>query len=137
MHILHAFNSFNEFCIFKLVLVPNFTLNSFDFWDQTFPKRVFLVQNRKSSHHNLIMYIRLRLGSKFQSKLTILIFGLNFAKIGIPKNCTFACVIIYYIKLMRKVANRHDNILVSVLLLVAETIRNAVNICFEKKLPLT
>ena len=83
------------------------------------------------------MYIRLRLGSKFQSKLTILIFGLNFAKIGIPKNCTFACVIIYYIKLMRKVANRHDNILVSVLLLVAETIRNAVNICFEKKLPLT
>ena len=74
MHILYAFNAFNEFCIFKLALVPNFTLNSFEFWDQTFPKRVFLVHNRKSSHRNLILHIRLRRGSKFQSKLTILIF---------------------------------------------------------------
>ena len=43
MHILHAFNAFNELCIFKLVSVPNFTLSSSEFWHQIFPKRIFLV----------------------------------------------------------------------------------------------
>ena len=52
------------------------------FWilRQVFTKRVFLVQNRKSSHHNWILHIRLRLGSKFQLKLTILIFWTKFAE---------------------------------------------------------
>ena len=45
--------------------------------------------------------------------------------------------ITYYIKLIRKVANRHDNVSVSLLRLVAEAIRNAVNIYFAKNLPLT
>ena len=44
-------------------------------------------------------------------------------------------VITYYINLIRKVANRHSNTSVSILLLVAETIRNAVNIYFAKTLP--
>ena len=56
------------------------TLNSLEFWDQIFPKRVFLVQNRKSSHHNWILHIWLRLGSKFQVKLAILISWTKFAQ---------------------------------------------------------
>ena len=46
-----------DFCIFELVLVPSFSLN-WQFWfdqifsfDQICPKRVFLVENRKSEHH--------------------------------------------------------------------------------------
>ena len=39
-------------------------------------------------------------------------------------------VITYYINLIHKVANRHNNTSVSILLLVAEVIRNAVNIYF-------
>ena len=80
MHILHAFNAFSEFYIFKSVSVPNFTLNSCEFWDQSFPKRVCLVQNRKSWHPNWILHIWLRLGSKFQFKLTILIFWTKFSQ---------------------------------------------------------
>ena len=41
-------------------------------------------------------------------------------------------VITHYIKLIREVANRHDNISVSLLLLVVGTIKNAVNIYFAK-----
>ena len=89
MHILHALNAFNEFCIFKSVSVPNFTWNNFEFWDQIFPKRVFLVQNRKSSHHNWILHIWLRLGSKFQFKLTILIFWTKFAQNWYSKKLHF------------------------------------------------
>ena len=31
-----------EVCIFKLVYVRNLTLKNFEFWDQIYPKRVFL-----------------------------------------------------------------------------------------------
>ena len=43
-----------EFCIFELVWVPNFILNSFEFWDQVYPKRVFLVEYEKTEHHHWI-----------------------------------------------------------------------------------
>ena len=43
-------------------------------------------------------------------------------------------VITYFINLIRKVVNRHNNTSVSILLLVAETIRNAENIYFAKKI---
>ena len=42
-------------------------------------------------------------------------------------------VITYFINLIRKVANRHNNTSVSILL-VAETLRNADNIYFAKKI---
>ena len=86
MHILHVFN---EFCIFKFVSVPNFTSNSFELWDQIFPKRVFLVQNKKSSHHNWILHIWLRLGSKFQLKLPIFTFWTKFVQNWYSKKLHF------------------------------------------------
>ena len=46
-------------------------------------------------------------------------------------------VITYYGKLIRKMANRHNHISVSLLLLVAQAIRNTVNIFFANNLPLT
>ena len=89
MHVLHAFSAFIQFCIFKLVSVPNFTLNSFEFWDQIFPKSVFLVQNRRSSHHNWIPHIWLSLGFKFIFKLTILISWTKFAQNWYSKKLHF------------------------------------------------
>ena len=65
------------------------TLTSFEFWDHIFPKRVFLVQNRQSSYHNWILHIRLRLGSKFQLKMTILIFWKKFAQNWFSKKLHF------------------------------------------------
>ena len=85
----HAFNAFNEFCIFKLVSLPNLTLSSFEFLDQIFQKRVFLVQNRKISHHNWNLHIWLRLGSKFKLKLTILIFWSKIAQNWYSKKLYF------------------------------------------------
>ena len=40
-----------EFCIFKLVSVPNLP-NNYNFLDQICPKRVFLVENRKIELHH-------------------------------------------------------------------------------------
>ena len=130
----------NEFSIMKLVWLQNFTLQCFEFWDQIFPKRIFLTQNRKSSYHYWILHIQLRLCSKFLLKMTILIFWTKVAQNCISKKIALlhvSMVIIYYINLISKVAKRHINTLVSILPLVAETIRNAVNIYFGKKLPLT
>ena len=112
------------------------TLTSFEFWDHIFPKRVFLVQNRQSSYHNWILHIRLRLGSKFQLKMTILIFWQVCPKLVFQKIALLfvSMVITYFINLIRKVANRHNNTSVSILLLVAETIRNAENIYFAKRI---
>ena len=41
--------------------------------DQTYPKRVFLVNNGRSEHHHWILHVPVSLGTKFQLKLTILI----------------------------------------------------------------
>ena len=62
----------------QIILSTKFYVNSFEFFDQMFSKRVFLFQNRKSSQRNWILHIRLRLGSKFHLKLTILIFWTKF-----------------------------------------------------------
>ena len=45
-----------------------------DFIDQTWPKKVFPIQNRKSEHHHFILHIRISLGIKFHLKMTTLIF---------------------------------------------------------------
>ena len=99
-------NSAIEFCICKLVEVPNFSLNrQFWFLDQVWPKRVLPIKNGQSEHHHWILHIRISLGTKFQLKLTILIFFWPILlKKGISgrkrKNRTCAFVYgRYYIKL--------------------------------------
>ena len=51
----------------------------FGYFDTIYQKRVFLVKTRKSEHHNWILRIRISQGTKFQLKLTILIFCAKFA----------------------------------------------------------
>ena len=67
-----------EFCIFELAFVSNFTLNNFEFLDQICPRKIFMVKNRKSEHHHWTPHIQISLGTKFQLKLTILIFLTRF-----------------------------------------------------------
>ena len=50
--------------------------------DQICQKRVFLVSSRKSEYYHWILYIRISLGTKFQLKVTILIFWTKFAQKG-------------------------------------------------------
>ena len=50
--------------------------------DQLYPKRVFLLENRKNEHHHRILHIRISLRTKFQLKLTILIFWAKLAQKG-------------------------------------------------------
>ena len=65
-------NSTIEFCIFELAWVPNFNLNwQLWFLDQSCPKRVSLVEKRKSEFHYWILQIWISLGSKFQLKVII------------------------------------------------------------------
>ena len=52
-----------EFCIFQSIFVPNFNLFQSIFLDQTYPKTVFRIKNRKSEHHHWILYIRISLQS--------------------------------------------------------------------------
>ena len=51
-----------------------------DFLDEICPKRVFSVQSRKSEQHHWILHIRISLGTKFQLKVTILIFWTKFSR---------------------------------------------------------
>ena len=43
------------------------------FWAK-FAQKVFPVENKKSEHHHYFLHIRISIGTKFQLKLTILIF---------------------------------------------------------------
>ena len=72
-----------EFYIFELVWVPNFTLNN-QSWnlDQIYPKRVFSLEKEKSEHQRWVLHIRISLATKFQLKLTILIFWTKFLEKG-------------------------------------------------------
>ena len=56
--------------------------DNFDFVDQIYPKRVFPVLNSKCEHHYCILRIRINLGTKFQLKLTNLIFWTKFVQKG-------------------------------------------------------
>ena len=71
-----------EFCIFELVFVSNYTLNNFEFFGPNFPKKYICGQKRKSEHHHWIPLIQILLGTKFQLKLTILIFLTRFTQKG-------------------------------------------------------
>ena len=121
-----------EFCIFVLVLVPGLTLN-WQIWilGPNLPEKVFLVKNGKYKHHHGILHIQISHGTKFQLKLTILMFRPNMLKKGISrlkqKTRNFACVMVvtYYIKLFHTWAHRHNGILMRLLLLVAGTINKS------------
>ena len=65
-----------KFCIFELVLVPNFSLNrQFPVLGPNLPEKVFLVESGRNEYHHWILHIRIRLATKFQPKLTISIFS--------------------------------------------------------------
>ena len=84
-----------------------------NFETKFFQKGYFYSKTEKV-HINWIMHIRLRLGSKFQIKLAILIFWTKFAKNWNSKKSHFCmCPWSLLIKLIPKVANRHNNISVS------------------------
>ena len=70
-------------CIFALVRVPNFTVNKW-FWilGANLPKRVFPVKKQKIEHCDSILHIQISLSTKFQLKLTIVIFRTKFAQKG-------------------------------------------------------
>ena len=88
------------------------------------PKRIFPVKNGKSEHHRWILHIQISLGTKFQLKLIILIFWSKFPQkkvFPVEKSQRTSIVVIYYIKLFREGTDRHNGILISLLLLVGET----------------
>ena len=76
-------NTTIEFCIFELVLVPNFGLN-WQFWfiGSSLPKKGVSGLNTKSKYHHCILHIRISLGNKLQVKLRILIFWTKLVQKG-------------------------------------------------------
>ena len=56
--------------------------DKFDFFDQICTKRRFAPGNKKRESHHWIPHIRISLGSKFQHKVTIVIFPTKFAQKG-------------------------------------------------------
>ena len=89
---------------------------------------MFLVQNRKIEHHHWILYTRISLYTKFQLKPTIFnldqicwkrVFPVWNRKIALLRG---SMVVTYYIKLFCTGADKHNGILMSLLLLVTETI---------------
>ena len=60
-----------EFCVFKLVLVQNFSLDwQFDFRIKLGqPRRICPIKNGKREHHHWILHIRISRGTKFQLKV--------------------------------------------------------------------
>ena len=73
-----------KLCIFKSELIPNFDWNwQFSFFGPNLAKkRLFPAENRKGEQHLSVLHIQISLGTKFQLKLTILIFWtspLNYA----------------------------------------------------------
>ena len=69
-----------EFSVIKLMLLSNFIINNFDFLDQIFPKRVFVVQNGEKKRHDRLQYIWISLGTKFHLKQTISDFWTKFTQ---------------------------------------------------------
>ena len=67
----------------QISLVRNFSSNwQFWFFGPNLHKNIFLVKNWKSEHHHWIPHIQISLGTKFQLKLTILIFLTRFTQKG-------------------------------------------------------
>ena len=56
--------------------------DNFDFLDQICPKRVFPIKNKKNKHYHWILHVGIRLRTKFQLKVTFLIFWTKFSQKG-------------------------------------------------------
>ena len=93
-------------------------------------KGCFLFITEKSEQRHWVLHTRVSLGNKFQLKATIVIFFFSdqiCPKREFPfqngKNALVrvSMVVTYYIKLFRTGADRSNSILMSLLLLVAET----------------
>ena len=70
-----------EFCLLKLVLMPNFSSNwQFWFFGPNLRKIEFPVKDRKSEHHHGILHIWISPGTKLQFKLIILSFWIKFTQ---------------------------------------------------------
>ena len=97
---------------------------------------MFPVYDRKSEQQHGILHIRISLGTKFQLRLTFFFdqtcpkreFPVENGKIALVHA---SMVVTYYIKLLRTGANRHNGILMSSLLLVAETIISLGGVCLS------
>ena len=90
-----------------------------------------LVETRESEHHNWTLHIQISLSTSFQLKLTILSFWNAFtqkANFHSKEKIAFlrvSMVVTYYIKLFPTGADIHNGILMSLLLLVAESRRDS------------
>ena len=77
-------NTTIEFYIFELVQVPSFGLNwHFLFFGVNFPKKGIpglSKTEKKNENHQWVLHIRISLDTKFQLKLTILIFWTKFTQ---------------------------------------------------------
>ena len=104
------------------------------FFTEFTQKRVLPVWNGKSEHHHRILQNQNSLLTSFQLKLTSLIiffyqifpkneFPVQNGKIALVR---VSMVVTYYIKLFRTAADRNNDILMYLLLLVAETITKSV-----------
>ena len=56
--------------------------DNFDFLDQICQKRVFPIKNKKTEHHHWILHVRISVGTKFQLKVTILMFWTELSQKG-------------------------------------------------------
>ena len=79
-----------EFCTFEVVFVSNLTY-------QIYPREIFMFKNRKSEHHHWIPGIQISLGTKFQPKLTILIFLTRFTQKEFLRSKTEKVIITYFL----------------------------------------
>ena len=105
---IEKWKSTAEFCIFELDLVPNSSLSwELCFLEQIFQKRLFTVKNGKSDHGYWILHL--------------LIFLTKFSQKGYLRSKTKNSHL--PLKLFRTGADRHNDILISLLLLVADITR--------------
>ena len=95
------------------------------FWTKFAQKSYFWSITEKSEHHHWIVYVQTSLGTEFQLKLTIMIFWDKFSQKGyfqskIKKIALLraSTVVTYYIKLFCTAAKKHNNILISLILLI-------------------
>ena len=78
-------NTTIKFCIFKLILVPNFSLNwQFWFFGPNLLKKSISSTKQKKWTPPLNSSIQINLGTKSQLKLAILTFWTKFSQKGIP-----------------------------------------------------
>ena len=90
--------------------LPDFSLKQqFWFFEPSLPKRVFPVKNKKREHHRWIVHIQVSLDTKFQLKITVLIFWTEYAQKWYfqTKMENHTCVSVHGCYLITTVDNNH------------------------------